>query len=171
MKVNFIIPSILAAGLLAGGLALTGAGQAEPAKSGGEAVTVAAAGDALAVSKKRRKLMKGQNTPWKKLNRAAKKGNIGPKEVARAQKIAGNLKQLQGMFGDKGTGSDMIKSRAKPAIWKNKADFDKRLAKALKEANAGLKAAQAGDAKGVASAMKAIGCNGCHKKYRGKKPN
>ena len=169
MKSKLFVPSVMAAGVLAGALAFTGAGQADTTKTYGPSVSVAAA-DALAVSTKRRKLMKGQNTPWKKLRRAAKKGNIGPKEVARAQKIAGNMKQLQGLFGDKGTGSDMIKSRAKPEIWKNKADFDKRLAMALKQANAGLKAAQAGDAKGVASAMKAIGCGGCHKRYRGKKP-
>jgi cytochrome c556 len=74
------------------------------------------------------------------------------------------------MFGDKGTGSDMIKSRAKPAIWENMGDFKKRLAKAQKASVAGVKAAKAGDAKGVSKAMKAMSCGGCHKKYRGKKP-
>ena len=65
MKVNLIIPSILAAGLLAGGLALAGASQVEPAKSGGEAVNVAQA-NAQAVSDKRRKLMRGHSkaTKW-----------------------------------------------------------------------------------------------------------
>ncbi|MEE8140082.1 MAG: cytochrome c [Alphaproteobacteria bacterium] len=170
MKVNFIIPSILAAGLLAGGLALTGASQAEPAKSGGEAVSVAAMADAQAISKKRRKLMKSQSKARKALRKAAKKGSVGAAQVALAEKIAAAWKQLPGMFGDKGSGSDMIKSRAKPAIWKNMGDFKKRLAKAQKATVAGVKAAKAGDAKGVGKAMKAMGCGGCHKKYRGKKP-
>ncbi len=170
MKVKLLIPSIVAAGLLAGGLALAGASQAEPAKSGGEAVSVAQAGDALAVSKKRRKLMKSQSKARKGLRKKAKAGTIGAAEVAQAEKIAAIWKQLPGMFGDKGTGSDMIKSRAKPAIWKDNADFNKRMAKAQKATVAGVKAAKAGDAKGVGKAMKAMGCGGCHKLYRGKKP-
>ena len=169
MKVNIIIPSILAAGLLAGGLALAGAGQAEPAKSGGEAVSVAAA-DAQAISDKRRKLMRSASKARKALRKAAKKGSVGAAQVALAEKVAAAWKQLPGLFGDKGTGSDMVKGRAKPAIWKNMGDFKKRAARAQKASVAGVKAAKAGDAKGVGKAMKAMGCGGCHKKYRGKKP-
>ncbi len=169
MKFNVIIPSILAAGLLAGGLAFAGSSQAEPAKSGGEAVSVAAA-DAQAVSQKRRKLMKSASKARKALRKAAKKGKVGAAQVALAEKVLASWKQLPGMFGDKGTGSDMVKGRAKPAIWKNNADFKKRAAKAQKGAVAGLKAAKAGDAKGVGKAMKSMGCGGCHKRYRGKKP-
>ena len=169
MKVNVFIPSILAAGLLAGGLALAGASQAEPAKSGGEAVSVAAA-DAQAISDKRRKLMRGHSKARKALRKAAKKGKVGAAQVALAEKIAASFKQLSGLFGDRGTGSDMVKGRAKPAIWKNNADFKKRLAKAQNASIAGVKAAKAGDAKGVAKAMKAIGCNSCHRRYRGPRP-
>ena len=169
MKVNVFIPSILAAGLLAGGLVLAGASQAAPAKSGGEAVNIAQA-NAKAISDKRRKLMKSQSKARKALRKKAKAGSIGAAEVALAVKIAAIWKQLPGMFGDKATGSDMIKSRAKPAIWKKMGDFKKRAAKAQKASVAGVKAAKAGDAKGVAKAMKAMGCGGCHKLYRGKKP-
>ncbi|MCZ6637569.1 MAG: hypothetical protein O7C66_05175, partial [Alphaproteobacteria bacterium] len=66
MKSNFFIPSVVAAGVIAGAVLFTGAGQADTTKTYGPSVSVAAA-DALAVSTKRRKLMKGQNTPWKKL--------------------------------------------------------------------------------------------------------
>jgi cytochrome c556 len=169
MKFNVFVPSILAAGLLAGGLVFAGAGQAEPTKSGGEGVSVAQA-SAQAVSKKRRGLFKKQSKARKALRKAAKKGKIGPADVANTEKVAAAWKQIPGMFGDKGTGSNMIKSRAKPAIWKNMGDFKKRLAKAQKASVAGLKAAKAGDAKGVTKAMKAMSCGGCHKKYRGKKP-
>ena len=169
MKMKIIVPSILAAGLLAGGLVLAGASQAGPTKSGGEAVNVAQA-NAQAVSKKRRKLMKSQSKARKALRKAAKKGSIGAADVANAEKIAAAWKQLPGMFGDKGTGSDMVKGRAKPAIWQKMGDFNKRLAKAQKASAAGLKAAKAGDAKGVAKAMKGMGCGGCHKRYRGPKP-
>ena len=169
MKVNLIIPSIFAAGLLAGGLVLAGASQAEPTKSGGEAVSVAQA-NAQSVGDKRRKLMKSQSKARKALRKAAKKGKIGAAEVAQAEKIAAAWKQLPGMFGDKSTGSNMIKGRAKPAIWKDMGDFKKRMAKAQKASVAGVKAAKAGDAKGVAKAMKGMGCGGCHKPFRGPKP-
>lgn len=169
MKFNVFVPSILAAGLLAGGLVFAGAGQAEPVKSDGAAVTVAQA-SGQAVSDKRRKFMKGMSKARKALRKAAKKGKIGAADVANAEKVAAAWKQLSGLFGDKGTGSNMIKSRAKPAIWKNMGDYKKRLAKAQKQSEVGLMAAKAGDAKGVAKAMKAMGCGGCHKKYRGPKP-
>jgi cytochrome c556 len=169
MKFNVIIPSILAAGLLAGGLAFTGASQAGPTKSDAASVNVAQA-SAQAASKKRRDLFKSQSKARKALNKAAKTGKIGPADVANAEKIAAAWKQLPGLFDDKGTGSDMIKSRAKPDIWKNMGDFKKRLAKAQKASVDGLTAAKAGDAKGVATAMKAMSCGGCHKKYRAPKP-
>ncbi len=69
----------------------------------------------------------------------------------------------------KGSGSDMHKTRSKPDIWANTADFKKRLAKMQKAAAAGVKAAKAGDATGVSKAMKGMSCGGCHKKYRGPK--
>ena len=169
MKLNPILCSILAAGLVAGAAVFAAAGQANTLKTDGAAVTVAQASP-QAVAKKRGSLMKAMNRPWKRLTRAAKKGNIGANEVAQAEKIAGNLKQLQGLFGDRGTANDKVKGRAKPAIWKNMADFDKRMAEAVMQANAGVMAAKAGNANGVAAAMKAVGCNSCHKRYRGKKP-
>lgn len=169
MKVNVTIPSIFAAGLLVGGLALSGPSQAEPAKFGGAAVSVAQA-NAQAVSNKRRSLMKGISKARKTLRKKAKAGSIGAAEVALAEKISANFEQLSGLFGDKATASDMVKGRAKPAIWKDMGDFKKRLAKAQKAAAAGVSAAKGGDAKGVAKAMKGMGCGGCHKRYRGPKP-
>ncbi len=169
MKSKLFIPSVVAAGLLAGAVAFAGASQADTTKTYGPSVSVAAA-DAKAVTKKRRALMKAQSKARKSLRKAAKKGKAGAAEVAKAEKIAAAWNQVVLLFGDKGTGSDMIKSRAKPEIWKNKADFDKRMAKAQKAAAAGVKAAKSGDAKGIAKAMKGMGCGGCHKRYRGKKP-
>jgi len=156
MKFNFIVPSILAAGLLAGGLAFTGASQAQSTKSDEATVNVAQA-SAQAVSKKRRSLMKSQSKARKALRKAAKKGSIGPGDVAKAEKIAAVWKQLSGVW-PKGSGSDMVKGRAKPAIWQKMGDFNKRLAKAQKASAAGPKA------------MKAMGCGGCHKAFRGPKP-
>ena len=164
MKINLIVPSILAAGLLAGGFAVGCANQDGSAKSGGKGASVSKA-KAQAISDKRRKLMKSQSKARKALRKAAKAGRIGSAQVAQAEKIAANWKQLSGIW-PKGSGSNRIKGRAKPAIWQKMGDFNKRLAKAQKGAAAGLKAAKAGDAK----AMKGMGCGGCHKKYRGPKP-
>ena len=169
MNFQFLLPLFLRPGVCARVWVLPGPSQAEPAKPGGAAVNIAQA-NAKAISDKRRKLMKSQSKARKALRKKAKAGSIGAAEVALAVKIAAIWKQLPGMFGDKATGSDMIKSRAKPAIWKKMGDFKKRAAKAQKASVAGVKAAKAGDAKGVAKAMKAMGCGGCHKLYRGKKP-
>ena len=169
MMSKLFMPSVLAAGVLAGALIFSGASQADTTKTDGQAVTVAQA-SAQAVSKKRRALMRGQSKARKGLRKAAKKGKAGAAEVAQAEKIAAAWNQLSGLFGDRGTANDKVKGRAKPAIWKDNADFKKRLAKAQKAAAAGLKAAKAGDAKGVSKAMKGVGCGGCHKRYRGKKP-
>ncbi len=168
MKVNLIIPSILAVGFLAGGLAVSYASPTGPTKSGGEAVNVAQA-NPQAISDKRRKLMRSQSKARKALRKKAKAGSIGAAEVAQAEKIAAIWKQIPGLWL-KGSGSDMVKGRAKPAVWQKMGDFKKRLAKAQKASVTGVKAAKAGDAKGVAKAMKAMGCGGCHKLYRGKKP-
>ncbi|MDX1483039.1 MAG: cytochrome c [Alphaproteobacteria bacterium] len=168
MKVRFLVPTFALAALLAGTLALASASQADTTKAEGQAVTIAQT-NAQAISEKRRKLMKAISGARKGLRKKAKAGSIGPAEVAQAEKIAALAKQLTGIW-PKGSGSDMVKGRAKPAIWQNEADFNKRLTKMQKAAADGAKAAKAGDAKGVSAAMKAMGCGGCHKRYRGPKP-
>lgn len=168
MMFRFLVPLIAAAAMVGGTLAVTGASQAEVAKNDGKSVSVAQSG-AAAVSAKRRKLMGQMSKARKALRAAAKKGKVGPGEVAKAEQVAAIAKQLSGLFGDRGTASDKVKGRAKPAIWKNMGDVKKRLAKLQKAAADGVKAAKAGDAKALGAAMQATGCGGCHKRYRGPK--
>ena len=169
MKLNPILCSILAAGLMTGAAAIAAADQANTLKTDGAAVTVAQA-DPQAVVKKRRSIMKSLSKTRKALDKSAKNGKVGAAEAAQAAKIASLAKEFSGMFGSRATASDKVKGRAKPAIWSNMADFNKRLANMNKSAAAGVVAAKAGDAKGVANAMKGMGCKGCHKRYRGPKP-
>ena len=75
MKSKLFIPSVVTAGLLAGGLVFTGADQADTTKTYGPSVSIAAA-DAKAVTKKRRALMKAQSKARKSLRKAAKKGKV-----------------------------------------------------------------------------------------------
>jgi cytochrome c556 len=72
---------------------------------------------------------------------------------------------MAGLFAD-----DTLtpESRALPAIWTNKADFDAR-AKAFGDSAARLvQLAKAGDSAGFAAqaALLPNGCNGCHSLYR-----
>jgi cytochrome c556 len=168
MKFAFIIPSVAALALIGGTLATTGASQADSKKADGYSLSVAQSG-AQAVSDKRRKLMGDMSKTRKSLTKAAKGGKIAAAQVAQAERIAADVKQLAALFGDRNTASDKVKGRAKPAIWEKMGDFKKRLAKLEKAAADGVKAAKAGDAKAVAAAMGDAGCGGCHKAYRGPK--
>jgi cytochrome c556 len=72
---------------------------------------------------------------------------------------------IAGLFPE---GSLAPDSRALPAIWSNKADFDAR-SKAFGDSSARLaQLAEAGDTAGFAAQAKVVagGCNGCHSLYR-----
>lgn len=72
---------------------------------------------------------------------------------------------IAGLFPKGSTGPG---SRALPAIWANKADFDAR-SKAFGDASARLsELAKAGDSAGFAAQAKVVagGCGGCHSLYR-----
>ena len=80
--------------------------------------------------------------------------------------IAGNAKKLHGLY-PAGSGSEP-KSEAAPAIWTNKADFDKRLTEMEALAKAAGKAKTADEFK---PAFQKVGgtCKSCHDIYRKKK--
>lgn len=72
---------------------------------------------------------------------------------------------IAGLFPD---GSNAPDSRALPAIWVNKADFEAK-AKAFGDSSARLaELAKAGDTAGFAAQAKLVagGCNSCHSLYR-----
>ena len=69
-----------------------------------------------------------------------------------------------------GPGSDQGKTRAKPAIWTNKADFTEKQQALQDAAGDLLSAARSGDRKAIGGAIKNTGgaCKGCHDKYKSK---
>lgn len=76
---------------------------------------------------------------------------------------------ISGLFPDDSLAPD---SRALPAIWANKADFEAK-AHAFGEASARLaQLAKAGDSAGFAAQSKVVagGCNSCHSLYRAEEP-
>lgn len=101
-------------------------------------------------------------------------GNIMPAvrngtDVKRQEEAAEGLAHfghsIAGLFPDD---SLTPESRASPAIWTNKADFDAR-AKAFGDASARLaELAKAGDTAGFAAQAAVVsgGCNSCHSLYR-----
>jgi cytochrome c556 len=77
---------------------------------------------------------------------------------------------IAGLFPEGSAGPN---SRALPAIWANKADFDAR-ANAFGDSAARLKQlADAGDTAGFAAQAPIVarGCNGCHSLYRAEEPH
>lgn len=167
MRVSLLVASIAGAGLLVSALALSGTGYANSSMGRGTAVVAQANPDAI--SEKRRALMGQMSKTRKALRKSAKAGKAGAAEVAQAEKIASIIGQLENMWAE-GTSSDKVKKgRAKPEIWQNMGDFKKRFARLQKAAADAVKAAKAGDAKGINAAMGDTGCGGCHKRYRGPK--
>ena len=80
--------------------------------------------------------------------------------------VAANAKKLKGLYPP---GSDKDpKSEAAPAIWTNKADFDKRLADMGAAATAASKAKTVDEFKAAFPKVSAT-CKSCHDIYRKKK--
>ena len=65
-------------------------------------------------------------------------------------------------------GSATEKSKALPAIWENRAEFDAAMDKFVDAANNFATVAESGDMSKVGDAMKALGgsCKGCHDNFK-----
>ena len=89
----------------------------------------------------------------------------GAEASASADILIKNYTNFMALFPE---GSAVGDSKALPAIWENKADFDAIFAKGLQGAKDMKAAAEAGDAAAYGEAMKVIGgtCGECHQKYR-----
>ncbi len=95
-----------------------------------------------------------------------------PAALEAAQLIADTGRDMPGWFpeGSGPGGEGITKTRALPAIWERKAEFDGH-AKKMEEAGLALVAAvEAGDAAQVGELMKAAGgsCKACHTDFRAK---
>ncbi|WP_363352009.1 cytochrome c [Methylocystis echinoides] len=105
---------------------------------------------------------------------AVAKGTV-PYDEAEATKRATRIAFLSGIVEDafpEGSNVAEPDSKAKPDVWSNRADFDKKLkdfqahAQALAETNAKEKAAT--DSLKTAIASLAQDCKGCHETYKAK---
>ncbi|MCG8312723.1 MAG: cytochrome c [Pseudomonadales bacterium] len=95
-----------------------------------------------------------------------------PWDTAAFAGYASDLEKLAGLNIMRGyiDGSHVGKTKAKPEIWKNKADFTSKM-EDLAAASAKLSlAAKSGDKKSIAAAFKEAGgtCKSCHDDYKSK---
>lgn len=151
MKRWFVIPAALAVSVLAFGPA-------------------AQAQDVAKAVKARQALMKSNGKDAKALAAAVKKGKVGAREAAVAVALMANAKKITSLFPE-GSGSDKVRTRAKPDIWQNWPKFQADAAALEKAAAAVESAAKAGDATAAGRGMKmvAAACGTCHKSFRGPK--
>ena len=128
----------------------------------------ASAQSAEAAVKARIALMDGFDISSKVLIASAKAGAADAATAQAAEEISTRLKKLTGLF-PAGSGSDKVKSRAKPEIWANFAKFEGYTKDTDAAFLAVAAAAKAGDGAGVTAAFtKAVAsCNLCHREYRG----
>jgi cytochrome c556 len=116
----------------------------------------------------RQDIMKFNNATLKQLFPMAK--GEAPLDQAAAQQaletIAANMEKFPTLFPD--DSMEGGKTRALPAIWENKADFEARAAKLATDAAAAAEAAGEGQ-EAFAAALGEAGsnCGGCHELYRG----
>jgi cytochrome c556 len=131
----------------------------------------ALAQDKAALVNERLDIMKGVSGALKALDKSAKSGKVGANDAGRASKAAASFKKFAKLF-PAGTDSGVIKTRAKPEIWKDWAKFDAQAAKLDSALTEVEKAAKAGDAAALGTAVKTAQgtCGGCHKPFRGPKP-
>jgi cytochrome c556 len=120
------------------------------------------------VVKEREALMKRNSADNKIVAAAVKSGQIDAKVAKAAQEISDSAKKLPSLFPP-GTGDDKLRTRAKPAIWKEQSKF-LGYAKDLETGFAEVaSAAKSGDAKAMTAAFKKASqtCGACHKEFRG----
>ena len=134
-------------------------------------VLAQSAGDVI---KARQALMQNNNKTWKIIRAFVKKDKGSTADMAAAGKqLVSNASRIPGLFR-KGTSlkDGVGKTRAKPAIWVNRAAFE-AAAGNLKAAGENLaRVAATGDTAAIKAAAGAINkaCGSCHKQFRGPRP-
>lgn len=113
----------------------------------------------------RQKLMKGHGEAWKNVQDGAKAGNLQA-VASNADRMADNAKQIVALFPE---GSMTEKSKAKPEIWKKKAEFDAAAKRMGTEAIKLRDTARTGNAQATNDIIKDFGrttCGSCHTPFR-----
>ncbi len=85
-----------------------------------------------------------------------------------ARTIASNLHQVGTMFPVGSGPAPGLKTKAKPAIWSGRAQFDRLNASAVNEANRLVMAMRGTDTNAIRAQIRALGlaCQGCHRQFR-----
>jgi len=119
--------------------------------------------------------MGSMSADMKAINAFIKDGKGTSATVAdKAAAIASTAKQIPGLF-PKGSGRGDLsdkETRALPAIWSNRAGFEKAAQHLVDEAGKLAEVAKGGDKTQLAAQFGAIGkgaCGACHKAFRGAK--
>ena len=126
--------------------------------------TPAMAQDAGAAVKERVAIMKNVSGAMKALAKSAEAGKVGGKDAERAAKPLAGAKKVASQF-PANSGSDMVKTRAKPEIWTDAAGFE-AAGGVWYKAYQTIKATT--DEASFKAAFPALGesCKGCHEKFR-----
>jgi len=100
---------------------------------------------------------------------ASGKRPMNKEEATRNAELLAQLATIpKGFFGE---GTDKGETRAKPEIWTNRADFDQKMDRMVKETGQLAQAARSGDAATLKKAVQDVdaACAACHDDYRVKR--
>ncbi|MFC0408750.1 c-type cytochrome [Roseomonas elaeocarpi] len=139
---------------------LVGLGDALAQASGG----APAPGDAIAARKTAMKTMQGDIEAIKKILDA---GGSPSEAAPRAAEIHQQLTNVPALFP---AGSEQGDTKALPAVWSDRAGFERASANALAASEKLQATLASGDAGASATAFREMGaaCGGCHRNYRGR---
>ena len=104
-------------------------------------------------------------------NMAEGKRPYAKDEAVRNAEIVARVATLPKNFFGEGTDSKAGETRAKPEIWTNRADFDKKMNHMIEETGKLPAAASSGDVAALKNAVQAAddACKACHDEYRTKR--
>jgi cytochrome c556 len=116
----------------------------------------------------RETVMEGLSKHMKAASMIAKSEVSRPGDVAmHAEGVLAYAKLIKELFPE-GTGPDKVKSESQPAVWTERAKFDKAADDLVAKAEAWVKAAKGGDMAQTMGAMGAVGkaCGTCHDDFK-----
>ncbi|WP_424135231.1 cytochrome c [Roseomonas chloroacetimidivorans] len=113
----------------------------------------------------RKEGLRRMQTNLEAIDAVVKAGGDTRQTVSRADEMVAFFRNLPALFPP---GSDGEGSRAQPAVWTDRAGFERAAANAVSAAEALQQAAASGDAAATGQAVRAMGgaCGACHRNNR-----
>ncbi len=129
---------------------------------------IAVAQDNMAVIEARKEALKRAGASMKAIQGFVREGSGSAEDVQKAVAVLVEVSGGMPTWFPEGTAQGVGKSEALPAIWQNRADFDKKVVAFQTEAKNFVPIAAGGDRAAIGKQLGAVGgtCKACHDSYK-----